>query len=47
VATAYWVMDLGAGGGEAGGQVVAAGPPEQVARTRGSATAPYLKARLG
>jgi excinuclease ABC subunit A len=46
VATADWVIDLGPGGGDAGGQVVAAGPPEQVARTRGSATAPYLRARL-
>jgi excinuclease ABC subunit A len=46
VATADWVIDLGPGGGDAGGQVVAAGPPEQVARTRGSATARYLKAHL-
>ncbi|MFJ8533964.1 ATP-binding cassette domain-containing protein [Streptomyces sp. NPDC093591] len=42
VAGADWVIDLGPGGGGAGGRVVAAGPPAQVARTRGSATAPYL-----
>jgi excinuclease ABC subunit A len=46
VATADWVIDLGPGGGDAGGRIVAAGPPEKVARARGSATAPYLKARL-
>jgi excinuclease ABC subunit A len=46
VATADWVIDLGPGGGDAGGRIVAAGTPEQVAGTRGSVTAPYLKARL-
>jgi excinuclease ABC subunit A len=46
VATADWVLDMGPGGGEAGGQVVVAGAPEQVARARGSRTARYLKARL-
>ncbi|MDO0909905.1 excinuclease ABC subunit UvrA [Streptomyces sp. DT2A-34] len=42
VAGADWVIDLGPGGGDAGGRIVAAGPPAQVARARGSATAPYL-----
>ncbi|MEU0254542.1 excinuclease ABC subunit UvrA [Streptomyces sp. NPDC006184] len=42
VAGADWVIDLGPGGGDRGGRIVAAGPPEQVARARGSATAPYL-----
>jgi excinuclease ABC subunit A len=46
VATADWVIDLGPGGGDAGGRIVATGPPEKVARARDSATAPYLKARL-
>lgn len=46
IATADWVIDLGPGGGDAGGRVVAAGPPAKVARARGSATAPYLAARL-
>jgi excinuclease ABC subunit A len=46
VASADWVIDLGPGGGDAGGRIVSAGPPEQVARARGSATARYLKARL-
>ncbi|WP_406412388.1 ATP-binding cassette domain-containing protein [Streptomyces sp. NBC_01614] len=46
VAVADWVIDLGPGGGDAGGRIVAAGPPAQVARASGSATAPYL-ARVG
>ncbi|MFE9370544.1 excinuclease ABC subunit UvrA [Streptomyces sp. NPDC006711] len=46
IATADWVIDLGPGGGDAGGRVVAAGPPAKVAKSRRSATAPYLAARL-
>jgi excinuclease ABC subunit A len=46
IATADWVIDLGPGGGDAGGRIVATGPPEKVARARGSATAPYLADRL-
>ncbi|MFI8288154.1 excinuclease ABC subunit UvrA [Streptomyces sp. ms191] len=47
VATADWVIDLGPGGGDAGGRIVAAGPPAEVARAAASRTAPYLAARLG
>lgn len=42
VAGADWVIDLGPGGGDAGGRIVAAGRPAEVARAKGSATAPYL-----
>ncbi|MFF7162422.1 ATP-binding cassette domain-containing protein [Streptomyces sp. NPDC008086] len=42
VAGADWVIDLGPGGGDAGGRIVAAGRPAEVARSEGSATAPYL-----
>jgi excinuclease ABC subunit A len=42
VAGADWVIDLGPGGGDRGGRVVAEGPPDRVSRAEGSATAPYL-----
>ncbi len=43
VKTADWVIDLGPEGGSGGGQVVAAGTPEQVAATTGSHTGRYLR----
>ncbi|GAA4084419.1 excinuclease ABC subunit UvrA [Streptomyces shaanxiensis] len=46
VAGADWVIDLGPGGGDAGGRIVAAGPPVEVARAEGSATARYLARAL-
>ena len=46
VAEADWVIDLGPGAGDAGGQVVAAGTPEHVSQNAASRTAPFLKAAL-
>jgi excinuclease ABC subunit A len=43
VAAADCVIDLGPEGGEQGGRVVAWGTPEEVARSRDSRTAAYLK----
>jgi excinuclease ABC subunit A len=43
IKTADWVIDLGPEGGEAGGQVVIQGPPEQVAQCPGSHTGQYLR----
>ncbi|MFD1874751.1 excinuclease ABC subunit A [Hymenobacter bucti] len=43
VATSDWVIDIGPGAGDEGGQVVAAGPPAAVAQVKKSKTAPYLQ----
>ncbi|MBG8553831.1 excinuclease ABC subunit UvrA [Hymenobacter guriensis] len=42
VAGSDWVLDIGPGAGDEGGKVVAAGPPEAVAKVKESKTAPYL-----
>jgi excinuclease ABC subunit A len=43
---ADWVIDLGPGGGESGGHIVAQGPPEEIANTPKSLTGKYLKPLL-
>ncbi|WP_238324596.1 ATP-binding cassette domain-containing protein [Paenarthrobacter aurescens] len=47
VAGADWVIDLGPDGGDAGGEIIVAGPPAVVAGSRTSRTAPYLAAACG
>jgi excinuclease ABC subunit A len=47
IANADWIVDLGPGGGDEGGRVVVVGPPDHVARARGSRTSPYLAGKLG
>ena len=42
IKTADWVIDMGPEGGEGGGQVVAAGTPEQIAAHAGAHTGRYL-----
>jgi excinuclease ABC subunit A len=43
IKTADWVIDLGPEGGDGGGQVVGAGPPEEIARMKASHTGHYLQ----
>jgi excinuclease ABC subunit A len=43
VKRADWVIEMGPGAGDAGGQVVAQGPPEQIARVAESPTGRYLQ----
>ncbi len=46
IKTADWVIDLGPGGGDSGGNVVAFGTPEEVAKNPNSVTGKYLKRYL-
>jgi excinuclease ABC subunit A len=43
VAGSDWVIDMGPGAGDEGGRIVAEGTPAEVARARGSRTAPFLR----
>ncbi|MEY2427816.1 MAG: excinuclease subunit, partial [Verrucomicrobiota bacterium] len=42
IKTADWVIDMGPEGGDAGGRIVAEGPPETIARCKQSHTGAYL-----
>ena len=46
IKTADWIVDLGPEGGDGGGEVIATGTPENVAKNAGSYTGQYLKALL-
>lgn len=46
MATADWIVDLGPGGGDTGGRVIATGTPRDVAKAGVGVTAPYLAKRL-
>ena len=42
IKTADWVIDLGPEGGSGGGEIVAQGPPEVIAKCEQSHTGRYL-----
>jgi excinuclease ABC subunit A len=42
IAASDYVIDIGPGAGEEGGRVVASGTPQEVAKAKGSKTAPFL-----
>ncbi len=46
IKTADWVIDIGPEGGDGGGEIVAAGTPEEVSKVKQSYTGHYLKAVL-
>ena len=43
IKTADWIIDLGPEGGDRGGEIVAQGTPEEVAKVKGSYTGQFLK----
>ena len=43
IKTADWIIDLGPEGGDGGGEIVAAGTPEEIAATKRSYTGQFLK----
>ena len=47
IKTADWIVDLGPEGGDGGGQIIAWGSPEQVAKVKESYTGAYIKKVLG
>jgi excinuclease ABC subunit A len=46
IKTADWIIDLGPEGGDGGGEIVAAGTPEDIARNSASYTGAFLKPAL-
>jgi excinuclease ABC subunit A len=46
LASSDWIIDLGPGGGEGGGRIVAEGPPEEIRKSPASLTGRFLAERL-
>ncbi|HQJ46635.1 MAG TPA: excinuclease ABC subunit UvrA, partial [Ignavibacteriaceae bacterium] len=46
IKTADWIIDLGPGGGEFGGEIIAEGTPEQIIKSKKSITGKYLTKEL-
>jgi excinuclease ABC subunit A len=43
IKTADWIIDLGPGGGEKGGKIIAEGVPEDIIKNKRSVTGEFLK----
>ncbi len=43
IASADWIVDIGPGGGQRGGEIIFSGAPEDIVRAKGSYTGRYLK----
>ena len=46
IKTADWIIDLGPGGGEAGGKIIAEGTPESIVKKKKSITGAFLKKEI-
>ena len=46
IKTADYIVDMGPEGGDSGGQIIAQGTPEEVAKSKSSYTAKYLREKL-
>ena len=46
IQTADWIVDLGPEGGDKGGEVIACGTPEDIARVKISYTGQFLKSMI-
>ena len=46
IKTADWIIDIGPEGGDSGGQIIANGTPEDVAKIKESYTGQFLKENL-
>ena len=46
IKTADWIIDLGPGGGEFGGRIIAEGTPEQIIKNKKSITGEFLKKEI-
>ena len=46
IKTADWIIDLGPGGGELGGEIIAEGTPEEIVENKKSVTGQFLKKEL-
>ncbi len=46
IKTADWIIDLGPEGGDAGGEIIATGAPEEVSKSKNSYTGEFLKKEL-